>query len=120
MLTIKELWRACEGGRYAKRRIPGMIVTNRGTLILYNEARLAANDWAPMDIFCQRSEDGGESFTRLFVLEDDPYSYFCYPAIFDGGDYILVSYYHSNRTEAVLSSCKTVKIMKNELREAPL
>ena len=62
------------------------------------------------------SEDGGESFDRLFVLEDDPYSYFCYPAIFDGGDYILVSYYHSNRTEAVLSSSKIVKIMKEELK----
>ena len=64
------------------------------------------------------SEDGGESFTRLYVLEDDPYSYFSYPAIFDGGDYILVSYYHSNRTEAVLSSSKTVKIMKSELEDA--
>ncbi len=63
------------------------------------------------------SEDGGESFTRLYVLEDDPYSYFCYPAIFDGGDYLLVSYYHSNRTEALLSSFKTVKIMKKELEE---
>lgn len=62
------------------------------------------------------SEDGGESFARLFVLEDDPYSYFSYPAIFDGGEYILVSYYHSNRTEAVLSSSKTVKIMKEELK----
>ena len=61
------------------------------------------------------SEDGGESFSRLFVLEDDPYSYFSYPAIFDGGEYILVSYYHSNRTEAVLSSSKIVKIMKEEL-----
>ncbi len=61
------------------------------------------------------SEDGGESFSRLFVLEDDPYSYFCYPAVFDGGDYILVSYYHSNRTESLLSSSKTVKIMKEEL-----
>ncbi len=84
---------------------PQLYVTHNCTLL---------TDRTPLVISV--SEDGGESFTRLFVLEDDPYSYFCYPAIFDGGDYLLVSYYHSNRTEAVLSSSKTVKIMKEELK----
>ena len=70
MLTTKELWRACEGSHYVKRRIPGMIVTNRGTLILYNEARLVPHDWAPIDIFCQRSEDGGESFGEPIYLAE--------------------------------------------------
>ena len=37
-------------------------------------------------------------------------------AVFDGGDYILVSYYHSNHTENFFHSYKTVKIGKDELK----
>jgi len=96
---------------------PIHVLLERPQLYVKNNCTLLT-DRTPLVISV--SEDGGESFTRLFVLEDDPYSYFCYPAIFDGGEYILVNYYHSNRTEAVLSSCKTVKIMKDELKEAPL
>ena len=63
------------------------------------------------------SDDGGRSFDRTYLLEDDPYSIYSYPAIFDGGDYILVSYYHSNRTDNFFNSMKTVKISKRELRQ---
>ena len=54
------LWSADE--KYTNHRIPGMIVTEKGTLLAYCEARTAANDWALMDIMLQRSEDEGESF----------------------------------------------------------
>ncbi len=64
------------------------------------------------------SDNGGKDFSRTYLLEEDPYSIYCYPAIFDGGEYILVSYYHSNRTENFFHSMKTVKIMKKELKEA--
>ncbi len=64
------------------------------------------------------SDNGGKDFVRTYLLEEDPYSIYCYPAIFNGGDYILVSYYHSNRTENFFHSMKTVKIMKDELRTA--
>ena len=64
------------------------------------------------------SDNGGKDFTRTYLLEEDPYSIYCYPAIFDGGEYILVSYYHSNRTDNFFHSLKTVKIMKEELKQA--
>lgn len=62
------------------------------------------------------STDGGLTFARPFLLEEDPLSIYCYPAIFDGGDYILVSYYHSNRTDNFFQSYKTVKIEKAALK----
>ena len=59
-ISIKNIWSPDE--TYSNHRIPGMIVTSKGTLIIYNEARRTASDWANMDIFIQRSEDHGESF----------------------------------------------------------
>lgn len=51
-----------------KHRIPGMIVTDKGTLIVYNEARMDASDWAAMDIFMQRSTDCGRTFGEPIYL----------------------------------------------------
>lgn len=47
MFEIKELWRS--GDHYARHRIPGMIVTSKGTLIAYNEARQEGDDWSKKD-----------------------------------------------------------------------
>lgn len=55
-----DLWSPDE--TYTNHRIPGMIVTNKGTLLVYCEARRQAGDWAPMDIFVQRSVDHGKTF----------------------------------------------------------
>lgn len=59
-LHIRRIWAPDDG--YTNHRIPGIIVTARGTVIICNEARRAASDWALMDIFMQRSTDGGETF----------------------------------------------------------
>ena len=56
----KILWEA--DALYSHHRIPGAVVTERGTLIVYCEARTACSDWALMDILMQRSTDGGISF----------------------------------------------------------
>lgn len=53
---------------YERYRIPGMLVTDRGTLIVYNEARRDPSDWALMDIIMRRSENHGESFRDVTVL----------------------------------------------------
>ncbi len=53
---------------YERHRIPGMIVTARGTLIVYTEARREFSDWGEMDILLKRSTDGGESFGEPIVL----------------------------------------------------
>ncbi|MBQ7152566.1 MAG: exo-alpha-sialidase [Clostridia bacterium] len=53
---------------YQKHRIPGMIVTDKGTLLAYTEARTEDSDWARMDILLYRSTDHGESFGAPIVL----------------------------------------------------
>lgn len=68
MLETKELWRGDQ--TYLLHRIPGMIVTQKGTLILYNEARYARDDWAKMDILMQRSTDHGKTFSECFKLAE--------------------------------------------------
>lgn len=68
MYSTRTIWTAGEGEEYSNRRIPGMLVTDRGTLILYNEARRTTSDWAMMDIFCQRSVDFGASFEPPIYL----------------------------------------------------
>jgi len=65
-LCIRRLWASDE--TYTNHRIPGIIVTSRGTVIVYNEARRTASDWALMDIFLQRSVDGGETFGEPIYL----------------------------------------------------
>jgi len=68
MFEIKELWRG--GDRYIRHRIPGMIVTKKGTLIVYNEAREPGDDWAMMDILMQRSTDHGKTFGEFIKLAE--------------------------------------------------
>ena len=59
---------------------------------------------------------GVQSFSRLFFLEDDMDNDYCYPAIYDGGDYFLVAYYHSNGRQRPLNCLKIVKILPEELQ----
>lgn len=66
-MTVYDVW-PIRGLPYERNRIPGMLVTSRGTLIVYNEARDEAGDWSRMDIFMQRSEDGGAHFDAPIFL----------------------------------------------------
>lgn len=61
-----ELYRS--DGRYSRYRIPGMLVTRRGTLLAVCEARDAQSDWSRMDILLRRSTDGGETFEMPILL----------------------------------------------------
>lgn len=73
------------------------------------------NTWGRTPLVCAVSEDDGINFDRIFAVEDDPENGFCYPAIIEGEDYFLISYYHSNNTESPLTSCKIKKIMFDEI-----
>ncbi len=53
---------------YSNYRIPGIVITKRGTVITYYEARRTASDWAMMDILLYRSEDGGRTFGEPIVM----------------------------------------------------
>lgn len=63
------------------------------------------------------SDDNGMTFTkeRLFYLEDDLNNGYCYPAVYDGGEYALIAYYHSNGSNCCLNSTKIIKISKDDL-----
>lgn len=73
-LTIKKVW---SGGEfYERHRIPGIIVTSKSTVIIYNEARQPGgehgSDWALMDIFMQRSTYCGKTFgERIYPARGD-------------------------------------------------
>lgn len=68
MFRSQLIWQGEPEGEYVRHRIPGMIVTDKGTVIIYNEARRGNSDWAPMDIFAQRSTDHGETFGERIYL----------------------------------------------------
>ena len=65
-MTRTELYRS--DTRYSRYRIPGLLVTTRGTLLAVCEARDALNDWSRMDILLRRSTDGGETFSGPILL----------------------------------------------------
>ncbi len=67
MVTHK-VWDKAEQTEYSLCRIPGIMLTSRGTLVTYGEARRSASDWALMDIIIRTSTDGGESFSAPVAL----------------------------------------------------
>jgi len=61
--ALSTLFTAGEGG-YFVYRIPGVIVSNRGTLLAWCEARKHnASDWGHIDIQMRRSTDGGNTWS---------------------------------------------------------
>ncbi|MFP6596829.1 MAG: sialidase family protein [Candidatus Hydrogenedentota bacterium] len=77
-LTKQNIFTAGEGG-YDVYRIPGIVVTSKGTVIAYCEARdlpddRAGADWAKIDILMRRSTDGGETWDaprNIVTLPDE-------------------------------------------------
>jgi sialidase-1 len=62
LLEKADLFEAGKGG-YALYRIPGIVVTPRGTLLAYCEARKYTGlDWDTIDILLRRSTDGGRTW----------------------------------------------------------
>ena len=78
-------------------------------------ARRKNRSWGRTPIIAAVSDDRGKTFRRIFYLEDDFENGYAYPAIFDGGDYMLISYYHSDNLDAVLRSTKILKIAYSEI-----
>jgi len=71
-LTKSTIFEAGLGG-YMMYRIPGIVVTKRGTVLVYNEARRnSGSDWGMIDIVMRRSTDGGATFSPAHVLAHSP------------------------------------------------
>ncbi|GAB5443589.1 MAG: sialidase family protein [Fuerstiella sp.] len=56
-----DLFEANTGG-YVMYRIPGIVVTKKGTVLAYCEARKAGGDWGRIDVMMRRSMDGGKTW----------------------------------------------------------
>ncbi len=62
-ITQTPLFTAGEGG-YKLYRIPGMVVTAKGSVLVYSEARkFTGSDWDTIDTVLRRSTDGGATFS---------------------------------------------------------
>ncbi len=75
-LEKHDVFRAGDGG-YTAYRIPGVVVTAKGTLIAYAEARKKSyRDWGAIDIAVRRGTDGGRvwSDVRFPAKVDGPLS----------------------------------------------
>ena len=57
---------------YAFYRIPGLVVTSKGTVLAYCEARRASSDWSAIDIMIRRSADGGKTWAPRQKIGDIP------------------------------------------------
>jgi sialidase-1 len=67
-----DLFRAADGD-YELYRIPGIVVTQKGTVLAFCEARKGtANDWGIIDIMLRRSEDGGRTWTPCRKVAEVP------------------------------------------------
>lgn len=61
--TLTPLFQSGAGG-YPLYRIPGIIVTHNGVLLMYCEARRRLDgDWGTIDLFLRRSTDRGETWS---------------------------------------------------------
>ena len=58
--TFGELYHMC--------RIPGLVLTEKGTLLAYYECRRSASDWADIDLKIIRSTDTGESWETVLIV----------------------------------------------------
>jgi len=73
------------------------------------------DNWGRTPFVIALSFDDGDTYSKIYYIEDDLTNGYCYPSIFDGGDYLLIGYYHSNGTGIPLNSNKVVKIYYDEL-----
>jgi sialidase-1 len=72
LLEKIDVFQAKTGG-YMLYRIPGIVVTAKGTVLAYCEARKSASgDWGTIDILLRRSTDGGRTWGEPHRLADVP------------------------------------------------
>ena len=70
---------------YRECRIPGLILTEAGTLLGYYECRDSTSDWARIDLKIIRSVDRGESWETVMVIPGDGHTMNNPVMIADGG-----------------------------------
>lgn len=69
MVHKTTLFEARKGG-YKTYRVPGILATPKGTVLVTAEARPGGGDWGDNDIVLRRSMDGGDSWAEPVKLID--------------------------------------------------
>jgi sialidase-1 len=64
-----DLFEAGQGG-YAVYHIPGVVVTSKGTVLAWCEARKKGGDWDAIDILLRRSTDDGKTWSEPRKVSD--------------------------------------------------
>ena len=59
------------GEKYGLCRIPGMVMTDRKTLLCYYEGRETFRDWSKIDLKVIRSVDRGETFCDVLTIKSE-------------------------------------------------
>lgn len=59
------------GDGYVSIRIPAVVVSKKGTVLAFAEGRQKATDQAENDIILKRSSDGGATWGKLQLIQDD-------------------------------------------------
>src|SRR4051794_19858441 len=70
-LEKRDLFKAGEGG-FALYHIPGVVVTARGTVLAWCEARKKGSDWDDIRILLRRSVDDGKTWSEPRSIADVP------------------------------------------------
>jgi len=65
------LFNGKEDPKYATFRIPGLVITGKGVIIAYCEAREGYSDWADIDVVMKRSFDGGNTWEPRVLLYNE-------------------------------------------------
>jgi len=78
-------------GSYTDFRIPGVVATERGTLLRYCECRRDSSDWADIDIKVSRSEDMGKSWEDVLLIKSGGNT-MNNPVMFVNGDELIFLY----------------------------
>ena len=69
------LWEAGKSG-HALYRIPGIVVTAKGSVLAYCEARKNnGNDWGRIDVMLRRSTDGGKNWSAPMLMAENDGSF---------------------------------------------
>src|SRR5258708_11484610 len=66
-----DLFKAGTGG-YKLYHIPGIVVTAKGTVLAWCEARKKGSDWDAIDVLMRRSTDGGKTWSEPKRIADVP------------------------------------------------
>ena len=78
-------------GSYTDFRIPGVVATERGTLLRYCECRRDSSDWADIDIKVSRSEDMGKNWEDVLLIKSGGNT-MNNPVMFVNGDELIFLY----------------------------